>query len=101
MDTSEVSLEKRPYIPLILEAILECPVLRDGKLIPYETVVSELEMDTIAVSTRVGIENTSRFSCGAYSHNAIFALQVNVTIIIYLKKKYYFNISIFEFAYCL
>ncbi|XP_001603808.1 uncharacterized protein C05D11.1 [Nasonia vitripennis] len=78
MDTSEVSLERRPYIPLILEAILECPVLRDGKLIPYETVVSELEMDTIAVSTRIGIENTSRFSCGAYSHNAIFALQLEL-----------------------
>ena len=78
MDTSEVSLEQRPYIPLILESILECPILRDGKIIPYETVVSELEMDTIAISTRVGVENTSRFSCGTYSHNAILALQVHL-----------------------
>ena len=76
MDTSEVSIENRPYLPLILEALLECPVLRNGKIIPYETVVSELEMDTIAVSTRLGIDNTSRFSCGSFSHSAILVLQV-------------------------
>lgn len=76
MDTSEVSLEKRPYVSLLLEAILECPVLRDGKLIPYETIVSELEMDTIAVSTRTGLDNPARFSCGSYSHYAMLALQV-------------------------
>lgn len=78
MDTSEVSRELRPYIPLLLEAILECPVKRGETLIPYEQVVSELEADTIATSTRIGLDNTARFSCGTYSHSANFMLQVIV-----------------------
>ncbi|XP_012281093.1 uncharacterized protein C05D11.1-like [Orussus abietinus] len=76
MDTSSIPREYRAYIPLLLEAIMECPVKRDGKLIPYESVVSELEADTVATSTRKGFENTSRFSCGAYSHTANFMLQL-------------------------
>lgn len=76
MDTSEVPQQFRPYIPLLLEAILESPVKRGNQLIPYEQVVAELEADTIATSTRLGFENTSRFSCGAYSHSANLMLQV-------------------------
>ncbi|KAJ8679467.1 hypothetical protein QAD02_015254 [Eretmocerus hayati] len=78
MDTSEIPIDQRPYISLLLESILECPVLRDGKIIPYETVVSELEMDTIAASTKIGLGNTARFSCGAYNNSAILLLQLEV-----------------------
>ncbi|KAL7287806.1 hypothetical protein TKK_0018181 [Trichogramma kaykai] len=78
MDTSDITLEKKPYLPVLLESLLESPVLRDGVLIPYETIVSELEMDTIAVSTRLGVEESSRFSCGSYSQSAILVLQVEV-----------------------
>ncbi|XP_014204980.1 uncharacterized protein C05D11.1 [Copidosoma floridanum] len=78
MDTSEIPVEKRPYLPILLEAILECPILRDGKLIPYEAVVSELEMDTIAVGTRMGLDCRSRFSVGAYGHNAMLILQLEL-----------------------
>ena len=76
MDTSGVSESLRPYIPLLLESILACPINRDGKLIQYEEVVAELECDTVAVATGLGFENSSRFSCGAYSHAANLMLQV-------------------------
>lgn len=76
MDTSEISVEKRPYIPLLLESILECPILRDGKIVPYETVVSELEMDTVAAGTRLGLDASGRFTCGSYSQHAVLVLQV-------------------------
>ncbi|XP_012262723.1 uncharacterized protein C05D11.1-like [Athalia rosae] len=77
MDTSPVSQELRPYIPLFLEAILECPVMRnDGLFIPYEQVVAELEEDTIATSTRIGFDNPARFSCGVYSQSANLMLQI-------------------------
>ena len=81
MDTFGVPTETRPYIPLLLEALIESPVIRNGKLIPYEKIVEELESDTIAVSTRLGIESGSRFSCGSYSHKAVLALQVNISLL--------------------
>lgn len=77
MDTKEISIEKKPYISFILESILECPILRDGEFIPYETVVSELETDTVDVSTRLGLDVNSRFTCGDYGQYAGLLVQVH------------------------
>ena len=76
MDTSKVPRDLKPYIPLLLESLLVCPINRDGRLIQYEEIVAELECDTIASGTGVGFENNSRFSCGAFSHAANLMLQV-------------------------
>lgn len=77
MDTLSVPENLRPYLPLLLESILACPVNRDGKLIQYEEIVAELECDTVAVATGLGFENSFRFSCGVYSHAANLLLQVS------------------------
>ena len=77
MDTSNVPINLRPYLPLLLESILVCPVNRDGKLISYENVVAELETDTVEVTSGVGLEYGARFSCGDFSHAANLMLQVN------------------------
>ncbi|KAF7998270.1 hypothetical protein HCN44_009668 [Aphidius gifuensis] len=79
MDTSSLSKNLRPYLPLILEAIGECPIERDGKLIPYEDIVAEIESDTIAVGTKTGFDNTSRYSCGIFSHNITLILQIEMS----------------------
>ncbi|CAD6227691.1 GSCOCG00001371001-RA-CDS [Cotesia congregata] len=79
MDTLKVPKEARPYMPLILEAIGECPINREGELVPYEDVVAELEADTIAVSLRMGFESPSRFTCGAYSHSVNLMLQLELS----------------------
>jgi hypothetical protein len=76
MDTAGVPLELRPYLPLLLESLLELPVKRDDVLVPYEEVVAELETDTITTSTGLGLEVSSRFQCGPYSHTASLMLQV-------------------------
>lgn len=79
MDTSALKREVRPYMPLLLEAIGECPIDRNGTLVSYEDVVAEIEADTIAVSTRMGFDGRSRFSCGSYTYSANLMLQVNIT----------------------
>ena len=80
MDTSNVSEDLRSYIPLLLESILVCPVNRNGKLIPYEEIVAELESDTIGVKSGLGLENSCRFSCGTFSQAANVMIQVNYLI---------------------
>lgn len=78
MDTSSIATEYKPYIPLLLEVIMESPVKRHDQLIAYEDVVAELEADTITTRTGIGLENNARFSCGAYSYSASLMLQVEI-----------------------
>ena len=78
MDTLQVPINLRCYIPLFLESILACPVSRDGKLIQYEEAVAELETDTVAITTGIGFENSLRFSCGPFSQVANLMLQVDI-----------------------
>ncbi|PNF33802.1 Uncharacterized protein C05D11.1 [Cryptotermes secundus] len=76
MDTAGVPCELRPYLPLLLESLLELPVKRGDVLVPYEEVVAQLEIDTITASTGIGLEALSRFQCGPYSHTASLMLQL-------------------------
>lgn len=76
LDTSTVPAELRPYLPLLLDALLESPVQRGDTLVPYEQVVTELNADTVAVGTSIGLNHLGRFKCGSYSHTAIVSLQV-------------------------
>ncbi|XP_015601715.1 uncharacterized protein C05D11.1 [Cephus cinctus] len=75
LDTCFIPNNLRPYIPLLLESILECPVKRNDQLIPYEQVVEELQGDTVAINIKIGCEDRGRFSCGSFSHSVTFLLQ--------------------------
>lgn len=88
LDTSKVSCNLRRLLPLLLETILESPLIRDGVIVPYETVVSELEADTISASARIGLEESSRFSCGPFGQTAVLLLQVkNVELVFAISLK--------------
>ncbi|XP_071875981.1 uncharacterized protein C05D11.1 [Bombus fervidus] len=78
MNTLDVKKEYKPYIPLLLEIIMECPVMRNSQLIPYEEIVAELEADTIRNDTNLGVSNSSRFSCGLYSYTALLILHLEM-----------------------
>ncbi|KAI5736858.1 hypothetical protein M8J76_007821 [Diaphorina citri] len=76
MDSSELSQELRFYLQLYFELIMESPVQRGDKTVPYEDVVAQLEADTVGSTTRIGLESASRFTCGPFSHTACLMLQV-------------------------
>ncbi|XP_078049942.1 uncharacterized protein C05D11.1 [Augochlora pura] len=78
MDTSSIERKYRPYIPLLLEVIMESPVKRNEQLIPYEEIVAELEADTVASDTRIGVNGSFRFSCGSFSQSAILMLHLEI-----------------------
>ncbi|CAH1183590.1 unnamed protein product [Phaedon cochleariae] len=75
LDTTSVPSELRIYLPLLLESILELPLERNGKIIPYEAVVAQLNDDTVSSATSIGIQRNNYFSCGNYSTTATIALQ--------------------------
>lgn len=77
MDTRAVPPSLRMYLPLYLDSILESAVMRDGTLVSHETVVAELEQDTIAAATSLGIGGGGHFACGAYCQTASLTLQVS------------------------
>lgn len=78
LDTSKVPADLRLYLPLLLEAFFESPITRDGKIIPYEDVVTELNNDTVLSGGQLGLSSSQqkRFTCGSYAQTASFLLQV-------------------------
>ena len=76
IDTHTLNAEYRSYIPLLLDLLVESPMLIDGKLIPYEEVVTALEKDTISMGTRIGLESNTQFSCGPFSNTVSIMIQV-------------------------
>lgn len=75
IDTHKLSSEQRLYLPLLLEALFESPVQRGDRLIPYEEVITELNVDTVTADHSIGLSG-HRFHCGSYSQTAIIMLCV-------------------------
>jgi Zn-dependent M16 (insulinase) family peptidase len=46
--TSEVATEHRPLLPLFLDNFFNTPIMKDGKKVDFETVVTQLEQDTVS-----------------------------------------------------
>ncbi|XP_031827679.1 uncharacterized protein C05D11.1 [Nomia melanderi] len=78
MNTCSIERKYRPYIPLLLEVIMESPIKENGQLIPHEEVVAELEADTVETATGLGVDRSSRFSCGSYGYSATLMLHLEI-----------------------
>ena len=79
MDTSHVlSKRDRLYLPLMSEVILECPMERDGQLIPYEKIVAEMFSDTISNDAGIGISSGTFHSVGQVSMMFEISMQVEI-----------------------
>lgn len=79
IDTSSVPAELRLFLPLLLEVMLESPILRNGVLIPHDVVVKELAEDTINAVTSIGISlSQTRFKCSTYAQMAHMCLEVEI-----------------------
>ncbi|OBT70395.1 hypothetical protein VE03_00157 [Pseudogymnoascus sp. 23342-1-I1] len=50
LGTSGIPVELRPLLPLFIDNFFNTPVMQDGVKIPFETVVTDLEKDTISYS---------------------------------------------------
>ncbi len=76
MDTASLDPELRPYLTLLMEALMELPINENGKLTSYEDVVAELERDTVSSDSSIGVSGASRFMCGGFSTTAVLSIQV-------------------------
>lgn len=76
LNTYELDTKLRSYLLLYLGLMLESPIRKNDKLIPYEDVVAALERITIASATQLGLGTNSAFSCGPFSNTALLMLQV-------------------------
>lgn len=76
MDSSSLPQELRSYLLILTECLLESPINRDGNMISYEDVVTQLESDTVQTEINVGLERMPRFTCGPYSETLRLFVQV-------------------------
>ncbi|XP_011407072.2 PREDICTED: uncharacterized protein C05D11.1-like [Amphimedon queenslandica] len=80
LDTSGLPKRLRFYLSLYSELLFESPVLRNGELIPYETVVKELQANTISHSSSLGIRGGGRFMPGQYPDALLISIKVEHTL---------------------
>lgn len=76
MNSEGLSHALRPYLLLFMKLILESPVIREEKRIPYEEVVFALERDTIHTTSGIGLGSNSSYKCGPFSHVAMLTMQI-------------------------
>lgn len=78
MDTSSLPPTLREYLPLLIEILFESPIERDGKIIPYEEVVQQLNDDTVTTAGNIGLGygKLSYFKCGSYAQTCTLMIQV-------------------------
>lgn len=75
LDSVNIPMELRYYLPLYLEILFESPILRDGVIIPRETVIAELQADTLENHASLGLEG-SKFFCGGFPQAVLISLKV-------------------------
>lgn len=79
MNTSHsLTRSERLYLPLITQLIVECPIERNGQIIPYEGVVAELFSDTISYGAGIGISSNSSYLTGIMGSLFDIVMQVEV-----------------------
>ena len=76
LNTDEVPVHLKPYLPLLLELLMESPMLEDNgtTLVPYEDVVAQLATDFLVAKTGLGLKY-HRFMPGSYAQAALLVLQ--------------------------
>ncbi len=76
LNTDDVPLHLKPYLPLLLELLVESPILEDDgtTLVPYEEVVAQLATDFLVTKAGLGLKS-QRFLVGSYGQAAVLELQ--------------------------
>eukprot|EP00741_Cyanophora_paradoxa_P002772 tig00000630_g2692.t1 len=75
LDTTALPARLRPFLQLYGEALFKAGVVRDGRPVDHERVVSELNEDTLSTSASIGISGGT-FSPGAFPQ----AVEVRVKV---------------------
>lgn len=80
INTKDLQLELRMYLPIIVELLMESTVICDDIKIHYTEIIAELEKDLIAWSSEIGYSSSSRFICGTFS--SVISLFFQVIILV-------------------
>eukprot|EP01012_Entosiphon_sulcatum_P051926 TRINITY_DN7130_c0_g1_i5.p1 TRINITY_DN7130_c0_g1~~TRINITY_DN7130_c0_g1_i5.p1 ORF type:complete len:865 (+),score=132.53 TRINITY_DN7130_c0_g1_i5:515-3109(+) len=68
LSTEGLSDTLRKYIPLFLDIMFECPIIRDGVEKAHEEVVAQLTADSVSYSNDIGFGSAGNFSAGSFSN---------------------------------
>ena len=57
--TKDIPGDLLPYLQIYLDSFFSLPIIRDGKLLDYEDVVSEVNSIAVSYSASLGVEEVS------------------------------------------
>ncbi|KAJ0181723.1 hypothetical protein K1T71_002445 [Dendrolimus kikuchii] len=67
-DTTSVDQVTRKWLTMHMNALAECPVWRDGTLVPHEEVISTTEQLTVMFGNNIGFDRPGNFSVGQFGN---------------------------------
>lgn len=67
MNTNNLPLNLRMYLPIMVDLLMESTVICDGVKIHYTDIIAELEKDIVSWNSEIGSTSSSRFLCGTFS----------------------------------
>ncbi|XP_050537012.1 uncharacterized protein LOC126903090 isoform X2 [Daktulosphaira vitifoliae] len=76
INTKDLPLNLRKYLPIFLDLIINSPVIPTGE--NYTNFHAELDNDVVSWKASIGIESTSSFSCGYFSSIALIKITVKL-----------------------
>ncbi|XP_050536252.1 uncharacterized protein C05D11.1-like [Daktulosphaira vitifoliae] len=76
INTKDLELNLKKYLPIYLNLIMESNVIRNGVKLDHTDVIAELEKEAVTWSTCVGIGSTSSFCCGTIFSVVAFIITV-------------------------
>nr|XP_026487526.1 uncharacterized protein C05D11.1-like [Vanessa tameamea] len=68
LDTMRVDQKTRKWLPLLLNALAECPVWRGNELISHEEVISTTEQLTVTFNNDIGFGRPGNFAVGQFGN---------------------------------
>ena len=78
LDTARLPEDLRLFLPLYLEVLFESPVMRNGKLVGHEQVITEMERDLLDQGAALGFYCNNAFRCGAFGELAVISVKTEI-----------------------
>lgn len=67
IDTKDLPMNLKMYLPIMVDLLMKSTVNCDGITIHYTDIIAELEKDLMLWNAEIGTSSSSQFLCGTFS----------------------------------
>ncbi|EPZ31092.1 Peptidase M16 domain-containing protein [Rozella allomycis CSF55] len=96
-ETGHLTGEERLYLEIFLDLFFEVDVEDGNEIIDYETVIENLQKETVSYATSCGLNGDADFSCGDFADFVVLTIKGSIEK--YEKLIYWMKMLLFHSKY--